>query len=70
MHLLKPSKIQTKFVSGLLVASIVLGIVFSVGFYLHMKNVLEEEVRDKALLIFTHVLASLMNSFSRQGRQP
>ncbi|SFK19730.1 His Kinase A (phospho-acceptor) domain-containing protein [Desulfomicrobium apsheronum] len=55
MHLLKPSKIQTKFVSGLLVASIVLGIVFSVGFYLHMKNVLEEEVRDKALLIFTHV---------------
>jgi len=55
MHILKPSKIQTKFVSGLLVASIFLGIVFSIGFYLHMKNVLEEEGRDKAMLIFAHV---------------
>ncbi|WP_028576545.1 c-type heme family protein [Desulfomicrobium escambiense] len=55
MHIPKPSKIQTKFISGLLVASIILGIAFSVGFYVHMKNVLEEEVRDKALLIFTHV---------------
>jgi signal transduction histidine kinase len=55
MHIPKPSKIQTKFVSGLLVASIILGIGFSVGFYLHMKNVLEEEVRDKALLIFKNV---------------
>lgn len=55
MHIPKPSKIQTKFVSGLLLASIILGIAFSTGFYLHMKNVLEEEVRDKALLIFTHV---------------
>ena len=55
MHLPKPSKIQTKFISGLLMASIILGIAFSTGFYLHMKNVLEEEVRDKALLIFAHV---------------
>lgn len=55
MHIFKPSKIQTKFVSGLLAASIFLGIVFSIGFYLHMKNVLEEEVRDKAMLIFAHV---------------
>ncbi|PKN42386.1 MAG: histidine kinase [Deltaproteobacteria bacterium HGW-Deltaproteobacteria-18] len=55
MHIPKPSKIQTKFISGLLLASIILGIAFSTGFYLHMKNVLEEEVRDKALLIFTHV---------------
>jgi signal transduction histidine kinase len=55
MHILKPSKIQTKFITGLLAASIILGIAFSTGFYLHMKNVLEEEVRDKALLIFAHV---------------
>ena len=55
MHIPKPLKIQTKFVSGLLAASIVLGIAFSIGFYLHMKNVLEEEVRDKAMLIFAHV---------------
>jgi signal transduction histidine kinase len=55
MHIPKPSKIQTKFISGLLMASIILGIAFSTGFYLHMKTVLEEEVRDKALLIFAHV---------------
>jgi signal transduction histidine kinase len=55
MYIHKPSKIQTKFISGLLLASIILGIAFSTGFYLHMKNVLEEEVRDKALLIFAHV---------------
>jgi signal transduction histidine kinase len=55
MHIPKPLKIQTKFVSGLLVAALVLGIGFATGFYLHMKNVLEEEVRDKALLIFKNV---------------
>lgn len=55
MHIPKPLKIQTKFVSGLLVAALILGIGFSTGFYLHMKNVLEEEVRDKALLIFKNV---------------
>ncbi len=51
----KPSTIQTKFISGLLVAALILGIAFSTGFYLHMRNVLEEEVRDKARLIFMHV---------------
>jgi len=55
MHIPTPSKIQSKFISGLLLASIILGIAFSTGFYLHMKNVLEEEVRDKARLIFMHV---------------
>jgi two-component system, NtrC family, sensor kinase len=55
MHLPKPSKIQTKFISGLLVASIILGIAFSTGFYLHMHSVLEEEVRDKGKLIFLQV---------------
>ena len=55
MQIPKPSKIQTKFISGMLLASIFLGIAFSTGFYLHMKNVLEEEVRDKAMLIFAHV---------------
>ena len=55
MHIPRPSKIQTKFFSGLLIAIIALGILFSSGFYLHMRNVLEEEVRDKARLIFMHV---------------
>ncbi len=55
MHIPRPLKIQTKFVSGLVLAIIILGIVFSFGFSLHMRNVLEEEVRDKARLIFMHV---------------
>ena len=55
MHFPKPQKIQAKFVSGLILTSILLGVVFSIGFYLHMRNVLEEEVRDKAKLILTHV---------------
>jgi signal transduction histidine kinase len=55
MHFPKPSKIQTKFISGLLIASITLGIAFATGFYLHMHSVLEEEVRDKGKLIFLQV---------------
>lgn len=55
MHLPKPHKIQTKFLSGLMLAALFFGVVFSFGFYFHMRNVLEEEVRDKAKLILTHV---------------
>jgi len=55
MHFPKPHKIQTKFISGLMLASMFLGVAFSLGFYFHMRNVLEEEVRDKAKLILTHV---------------
>ena len=55
MHFPKPQKIQTKFISGLMLAAMLLGGAFSLGFYLHMRNLLEEEVRDKAKLILTHV---------------
>jgi len=55
MHFPKPQKIQTKFISGLMLASMFLGIAFTLGFYVHMRDVLEEEVRDKARLILTHV---------------
>ena len=55
MHFPKPQKIQAKFISGLVLATIFLGVAFSLGFYLHMRSVLEEEVRDKAKLILTHV---------------
>ncbi|MDR2549121.1 MAG: DUF3365 domain-containing protein [Desulfobulbus sp.] len=55
MHLPKPHKIQTKFLSGLMLAVLFFGIAFSLGFYMHMRNVLEEEVRDKAKLILNHV---------------
>jgi len=55
MHFPKPQKIQTKFISGLMLAAMLLGGAFSLGFYVHMRNLLEEEVRDKAKLILTHV---------------
>ena len=55
MHIPKPQKIQAKFITGMVLASLFLGVAFSLGFYLHMRNVLEEEVVDKAKLILTHV---------------
>jgi len=55
MQIPRPLKIQTKFSFGLVLATLLLGVVFSIGFYFHMRNVLEEEVQDKARLIFTNV---------------
>ena len=55
MHIPKPQKIQAKFITGMVLASLFLVVAFSLGFYFHMRNVLEEEVVDKAKLILTHV---------------
>lgn len=55
MQFPKPQRIQAKFITGLMLAALFLGVAFSFGFYLHMRNVLEEEVQDKAKLILTHV---------------
>jgi len=55
IHLPKPQKIQTKFITGLLLAAMLLGVASSLGFFLHMRNVLEQEVQDKAKLILAHV---------------
>lgn len=55
MHFPRPSSLQAKFLSGLATATLVLGLTFTVGFYLHMRMVLEDEVRDKAKLIFLQV---------------
>lgn len=68
MQIPKPSTLQTKFISGLLVAALILGTAFSTGFYLHMRNVLEEEVRDKARLIFMHV--DSIQQYVRQTLRP
>ncbi len=50
-----PQKIEHKFITGLILAVVLLGGAFSVGSYHHMRSVLEAEVRDKARLIFMHV---------------
>jgi signal transduction histidine kinase len=55
IHLPKPQRIQTKFITGLLLCALLLGLACSLGFYLHVRNVLEEEVQDKAKLILSQV---------------
>ncbi|GFM36776.1 ATP-binding protein [Desulfovibrio psychrotolerans] len=55
MHFPRPFTLQAKFLSGLSVATLLMGVCFAGGFYLHMRTVLEEEVRDKARLIFLQV---------------
>jgi hypothetical protein len=55
MHILKPQKIQSKFITGLVAAVLLLGTLSSIGSYYHLRSVLEAEVRDKARLIFMHV---------------
>ncbi len=55
MPLLRQRRIESKFIVGLIVATTILGTVFSIGSYVHLRNVLEQEVRDKADLIFTYV---------------
>jgi signal transduction histidine kinase len=68
MHIHKPTSLQAKFLSGLAVACLTLGVLFAGGFYIHMRNVLEEEVRDKARLIFTHV--DSIQNYVRQVLRP
>lgn len=53
MQLPKPHRIQTKFFAGLVAISLLLGLAFSLGLFLHTRGLLEEEVRDKARLIFS-----------------
>ena len=55
IHLPKPQRIQTKFITGLLLCALLLGLACSLGFYVHVRNVLEEEVQDKAKLILSQV---------------
>ncbi|MFV0422303.1 c-type heme family protein [Oleidesulfovibrio sp.] len=68
MHIHKPTSLQAKFLTGLAAASLILGVLFASGFYLHMRNVLEEEVRDKARLIFMHV--DSVQNYVRQVLRP
>ncbi|MCG8552829.1 MAG: DUF3365 domain-containing protein, partial [Desulfobacterales bacterium] len=51
----KPYSLQKQFLSGLALASLVLGVIFAIGFYVHMRTVLEDEVEAKATLTFTQV---------------
>ena len=60
--------LQTKFLMGLTAAALVLGVVFAVGFYMHMRTVLETETREKAELIFFQV--DSVQNYVRQVLRP
>ena len=47
--------IQSKFLFCMTVAAILIGALFAAGFYFQMRNVIENEVREKAELIFSQV---------------
>ncbi len=55
MHIPKPHSLQTRFFIGLCLAAFVLGAIFSVVSYFHLRNALKHEVEDKARLFFTHL---------------
>jgi signal transduction histidine kinase len=47
--------IQSRFLVGMTTAAILIGTLFAIGFYFQMRSVLENEVREKAELIFNQV---------------
>ncbi|KJS30951.1 MAG: histidine kinase [Desulfatitalea sp. BRH_c12] len=47
--------IQSRFLVGMTIAAILIGTLFAIGFYFQMRSVLENEVREKAELIFNQV---------------
>jgi two-component system, NtrC family, sensor kinase len=57
MKIPRPYTLQSQFFAGLTVAAVLIGGIFAIGFYLQMRNVLEDEVREKAEIIFHQVEA-------------
>ncbi len=55
MKLPRPYSIQSKFLLGLILTSLVIGGALFAGFSIHMSKVLENVVRDKARLVFGQV---------------
>lgn len=68
MHIPKPHTLQHKFLVGLAVAVTCLGGVFASALYVHLRDVLEEEVRAKAELVFAQVDA--IQGFVRDTLRP
>lgn len=68
MHIPKPHTLQYKFLAGLAVALVCLGGVFATALYMHLREVLAEEVRAKAQLVFAQVDA--IQGFVRDTLRP
>ncbi|MDR3044770.1 MAG: DUF3365 domain-containing protein [Desulfovibrio sp.] len=68
MHIPKPHTLQHKFLAGLAVVVVCLGGVFASALYMHLRDVLEEEVQAKAELVFAQVDA--IQGFVRDTLRP
>jgi two-component system, NtrC family, sensor kinase len=68
MKLRRPYSLQSQFFAGLTVAAVLIGGIFAVGFYLQMRNVLEDEIREKAEIIFHQVEA--VQNYVRETLRP
>jgi signal transduction histidine kinase len=66
--IVRPDTLHSKFLLGLSLATLVIGAVLAAGFYVHMRQVLEVEVSDKAELVFAQVDA--VQSYVRGTLRP
>jgi two-component system, NtrC family, sensor kinase len=57
MKLPRPYSLQNQFFVGLTLVAVLIGGLFAVGFYVQMRSVLENEIREKAEIIFHQVEA-------------
>lgn len=60
--------VQSKFLVWLTLAAFCIGVILAAGFYFHMRQVLEQEVKDKAALVFGQVDA--VQKYVRQVLRP
>lgn len=68
MHNRKSHTLEHKFLLSLGLAGLVLCVVFSFIFYVHMRGVVEEQVRDKAELVFAQIDA--IQGYVRETLRP
>lgn len=68
MKLPRPYSLQSRFLLGLLAASLVIGGMLFAGFSYHMRQVLENEVRDKATMVLAQV--DSVQHYVRQKLRP
>jgi len=55
MQIPRPYSLQSKFLIGLIMTSVIIGGLMFVGFSYHLRQVLENEVRDKATMVLAQV---------------
>lgn len=68
MNRFRPYTLQSKFLLGISAVSLFIGGFMAVGLYVHVNQVLEKEVHDRATLVFTHVDA--VKSYVREQLRP